>query len=208
MENLQNLTWNLHKCLPNSFFFFSIFTKNILIMKNLLIIFATAFLFYGCDKDLFQGSDQLPAATQTGARTVGCLVNGKVLIPHKEGIGSPVNCFYQPDENGDYYFTMAFKDMRNNSKQTVNIFYAKIILKSNQEYLLNQGDNPIIGGGSEYYTTLSNSYSTNLNSTGILKITKIDLTKGIIAGTFWFDAVNDKGEKVEIREGRFDWGFN
>ena len=177
-------------------------------MKNLLIIFVIAFLFNSCDKDMFQGNDQLPAATQTGARTVGCLVNGKVLIPHKEGIGSPVNCFYQNDENGDYYFTMAFKDMRNYSKQTVNIFYAKINLKSNQEYLLNQGYNPSSGGGSEYYTTLSNIFSTNSISTGILYITNFDLTKGIISGTFWFDAVNDKGEKVEIREGCFDWGFN
>jgi hypothetical protein len=26
----------------------------------------------------------------------------------------------------------------------------------------------------------------------------------ILSGTFWFDAVNDIDEKVEIRDGRFD----
>ena len=180
-------------------------------MKNLLIIFAVAFLFYGCDKDLFQGSDQLPAATQTGARTVGCLVNGKVLIPHKEGIGSPVNCFYQPDENGDYYFTMAFSDLRNGGGKSVSVQIGKVILEENKIYTLNKNslDNGNYeGGGGSYLLTLQNIYRTTLINGGELKITKFNLNKGIIAGTFWFDAVNSKGEKVEIREGRFDWGFN
>jgi hypothetical protein len=29
-----------------------------------------------------------------------------------------------------------------------------------------------------------------------------------VAGTFWFDAVNDRGEKVEVRQGRFDMLFS
>ena len=39
---------------------------------------------------------------------------------------------------------------------------------------------------------------------GKLIITKLDEINQIVSGTFWFDAVNDKGEKVEVREGRFD----
>jgi hypothetical protein len=46
-----------------------------------------------------------------------------------------------------------------------------------------------------------------LINVGELKITKIDVSKSIVSGTFWFDAVNSKGEKVEIREGRFDWNY-
>ena len=180
-------------------------------MKKLLSIFAIAFLFYGCDKDLFQGSDQLPDATQTGARTVGCLVNGKVLIPHKEGIGSPVNCFYQNDENGDYYFTMAFSDMRGTSTEGVKISNRKSELISGRTYILNKNsikNEDYDGSGGTYATNVSNYFYTNEKVTRELKITKFDLKVGIISGTFWFDAVNDKGEKVEIREGRFDWGFN
>ena len=37
--------------------------------------------------------------------------------------------------------------------------------------------------------------------------TRLDEVKQIVSGTFWFDAVNDKGEKVEVREGRFDMIF-
>ena len=180
-------------------------------MKKLLLIFAIAFLFFGCDKDMFQGSDQLPDATQIGAKTVGCLVNGKVLIPHKEGIGSPVNCFYQNDENGDYYFTMAFSDMRGTGNLSTSVQTYKIILNSDNSYQLDKNTNngsDFTGGCGSYLTSVDNIYKTNEIYKGELKVTKFDLTKGIISGTFWFDAVNDKGEKVEIREGRFDWGFN
>ena len=179
-------------------------------MKNLLIIFATAFLFNSCDKDLFQGSDQLPAATQTGARTVGCLVNGKVFLPHKEGVNSPVNCFYQPDENGNYYFNMAFTDLRNGSSINVVIQTRKIFLKIGQKYELNKNviDDLDFIGGTGIYAPNGIRFYTTLNKIGELFITNLDFSKGIISGTFWFDAINSKGEKVEIRDGRFDWGFN
>ena len=49
-----------------------------------------------------------------------------------------------------------------------------------------------------------NRYYTNAINSGELNITKLDESKKIISGTFWFDAVNKTGEKVEVREGRFD----
>ena len=161
-----------------------------------------------CSKDNkpFAGNDQLPPETQTGANTVGCLVNGRVFIPHAEGISPEVNCFYQL-VNGKYFFTMAFSDLRGSSIETVNLFSAKIDLQMNQIYVLNQGYNPVVGGGAEYYKDLSNKFSTNLIKTGELKITKLDSSKSIISGTFWFDATNSAGEKVEIRQGRFDWRY-
>ena len=39
------------------------------------------------------------------------------------------------------------------------------------------------------------------------QIVRVDKEKNIISGTFWFDAVNEQGKKVEIREGRFDMVF-
>lgn len=177
-------------------------------MKNLLFLLVTLLSLSCCDKDgqIFAGKDQLPPATQTGANTVGCLVNGKVFLPHQQGILSPVNCFYQ-FVNGDYYFTMAFGDMRGTGIEDVNIFTSKINLQDGQTYLLNQGYGPDIGGGAEYYTDLNNKFNTNLINIGELKITRIDVSKSIVSGTFWFDAINSKGEKVEIREGRFDWNY-
>jgi len=42
---------------------------------------------------------------------------------------------------------------------------------------------------------------------GELHIARFDRILGIVSGTFWFDAVNMEGEKVEIREGRFDMKY-
>jgi hypothetical protein len=50
-------------------------------------------------------------------------------------------------------------------------------------------------------------YFTNELTDGELKITHFDPEKFIVSGTFWFDAMNAKGEKVEVREGRFDMQF-
>ena len=50
-------------------------------------------------------------------------------------------------------------------------------------------------------------YTTTATVTGELKITKLDTQQRIISGTFWYDAINSDGEKVEIREGRFDMRY-
>ena len=42
---------------------------------------------------------------------------------------------------------------------------------------------------------------------GELIITKFDDVNQIMSGTFWFDAINKDGVKVEVREGRFDVHF-
>ena len=65
----------------------------------------------------------------------------------------------------------------------------------------------ILSGGGNYDIGATNRHFTNLIKTGELKITRIDLQNSIISGTFWFDAINEAGEIVEIREGRFDWNY-
>ena len=175
-------------------------------MKNLFFLILLLNVLCCCIKDSNSSNAQLPPETQTGANTVGCLVNGKVFLPFAEGINAEVNCFYQL-VGGKYYFTMAFSDLRGNSIETVNLFTANINLQLGQTYTLNQKYTPVEGGGAEYYQNLSNKFSTNNLQTGELKITKLDPSKSIISGTFWFDAVNATGEKVEIRSGRFDWKY-
>ncbi len=173
-------------------------------MKNLLLLFVFAFILSSCSND--DDSDSLPAATTIGANTVGCLVNGKVFLPHQEGISPSVNCFYQ-FVDGEFYFSMSFSDNRGTSNKTVNVFTKKVELQIGQKYLLNQPDGTIQGGGGEYRTSQSNQYNTNTIQTGELKITRVDLSNSIISGVFSFDAINSDGEIVQIREGRFDWTY-
>jgi len=77
--------------------------------------------------------------------------------------------------------------------EDINI-YAK------KSYFLNakQSNTGVFNSNLRNYTTGEDKY------VGEFTITKLDTVNYIISGTFWFDAVSEDGEVVEIREGRFD----
>lgn len=177
-------------------------------MKNISLLFLLAFTLIACNNDDDSG-DKLPPETQTGANTVGCLVNGEVFLPHAEGINPEVNCFYQYVD-GEFFFTMNFADLRGSSNERVVIQTGRLNLQTGQTYILNKNmldDGDFNGGGGVYSLSTTNRYYTNTIKKGELKITRVDLQNSIISGNFWFDAVNENGEVVEIREGRFDWNY-
>ncbi len=176
-------------------------------MKNIFLILFLFTILYCCSKEDNLGD--LPPETQVGANTVGCLVNGKVLIPHDEGINPSVNCFYQ-FVDGEFFFTMSFADLRGTTNEGVTVQTARINLQEGQTYILSKNiidDGDYSGGGGVYELSASNRYFTNMLNKGELTITRVDLSNSIISGTFWFDAINDEGQIVEIREGRFDWDY-
>lgn len=180
-------------------------------MKKIVSLFLILFLLFSCDKDgsLINQKEKLPSITSTGANTVGCLINGKVFLPHQSGINPSVNCFYQV-EGGEQYFVMNFADFRNGKHEMVVLMLRKVEVKEGQVYKLDKAFTiaPSLTGALGVYSSAENQlFYTNEIVTGELKITRLDISKSIIAGTFWFDAVNDKGAKVEIREGRFDWNY-
>lgn len=177
-------------------------------MKKLILLFITTFVLSCCNND-DNHNEQLPPETQTGANTVGCLVNGNVFLPHAEGINPEVNCFYQYID-GEFFFNIAFFDYRGTTPKAVSVQTRQIDLQVGETYLLNKNvidDGDFIGGGGNFDIGASNRYFTSVVKTGELKITHLDLQNSIISGTFWFDAVNANGETVEIRQGRFDWNY-
>ncbi len=180
-------------------------------MKKIFLLLITTLALSCCTKGdtPFAPNDQLPPETQTGANTVGCLVNGQVFLPKAEGINPEVNCFYQL-VNGEYYFNMAFFDSRGSASTAVAIQNRKSQLIVGQTYILNKNINDngdFMGSGGNYDLNPNNRFFTNTVKTGELKITKLDPANSIISGTFWFDAINASGEVVEIRQGRFDWRY-
>lgn len=180
-------------------------------MRYLLFLLFTVFILSGCNKDdnPFAGNDQLPAATQTGANTAGCLLNGNVFIPHQEGINPVLVCNYELLD-GKYYFNLVIADDRGIGVKNISVRTSEIDLGINNIYILNQDNTifePYVGAGGFYGINASNYYFTNNIKTGELKITRLDLQNSIISGTFWFDAINSSGETVEIREGRFDMQY-
>ena len=178
-------------------------------MKKTLSILVFTFLLSSCNKDsLFSGKDQLPAETQSGENTAGCLINGEVFIPHQRGLLSSLFCDYD-FLDGKYYFNLNFSDQRGGYVKTIAVQTRTIDLQIGEIYVLNKktiDNGDFIGGGGVYDINLANIFYTNSIKTGELKITRLDYITGrrIISGTFWFDAVNASGETVEIRQGRFD----
>jgi len=187
-------------------------------MKKIILFFCILPLLSttSCNNDDNNNSQnpasQLPEATQVGANTAGCLVNGEVLLPQGVVIGANLVCFYQLI-NGEYFFSLGYGDNTNDPLKGINVFTSIIQLEEGETYILqNPDDNTISGGGGEYslFSSFSNPIEYNTNSTysGELTITRLDTSNSIISGTFWFDAVNTNDEVIEVREGRFDMQYS
>ena len=174
-------------------------------LKNtLLLLCSLLMLSASCKKQSKNPIDNLPPATQTGANTFGCLVNGEVFLPKSRGIGPDGLSCEVRFKNGNYNFLLSGSDGTSTPTKMVNVYIDNILLDTEKNWVLNN-DSTRLGeyfvlGGSIYL----NSYKTNSSSTGRLNITNWNPSKGIVSGNFSFDAVNSMGEKVEIREGRFD----
>lgn len=182
-----------------------------------LLVLLGITLFSGmlCEKNIPE-IDKLPPATQIGADTFGCLIDGKVFIPKSKGFmdGSNLQCQYQYLEQNNQppcnYFALGAGDSKSYpdqiygialSAQCMDLGVGNYELTNYQELFSLAGRFSIIGfnGIEEYYT--------NSIHKGELNITRFDLEKQIMSGTFWFDAVNQDGKKVEVRDGRFDVHF-
>lgn len=185
-------------------------------MKNLILILLTTFALSCCDKDDNKTPiEQLPAATTTGANTAGCLVNGKVFIRKGSSqFGPTLSCFYQQDQSG-YHLGLSITEkgsvenksvgIATNSEQLVENTTYKLVARTsdvNNNYISNFGQFII----NSNITSSNQFYTTNINI-GELKITKLDTKQKIISGNFWFDAINLDGEKVQVRDGRFDMRY-
>jgi hypothetical protein len=186
-------------------------------MKKLFLLLLTTFTLSSCNNDDDKPTnpiDQLPPATTVGANKAGCLVNGQVFLPKGSSQFGPIlSCFYQQLSDG-YHFGLAFSEKGSNENKTINISLNPEQLFEGNIYDLDE----IINGPANYISNFGEfRISSNIVSTiwytttntyiGELKITKLDTQQKIISGTFWYDAINNAGEKVEIREGRFDMRY-
>lgn len=176
-----------------------------------LLLFISIFFFLGCKKTK-PAIDQLPPETQTGAGTFGCLVDGKAFKPKGDPFGGPIkSCAYQYI-NGGYYFQLHAKRDESTSTtpivNSVSIGTDSLLIEEGKTYKLTAPKQGAVAG---QYSTISLTTIINYKTTdlleGELKITKFDETNRIVSGTFLFDAINDKGEKVQVREGSFDMHY-
>ena len=170
-------------------------------MKLCIKIFMIALIFTGCDKDepTCQGIDCLPPATQTGAGTFGCLVNG---VPYVDNSGR-FNCFYQL-VNGKYYFSISANF--NNEIKGIGLGSQEIeLVKSSSYPLIEIKPNNF---SADIYFDANNNFETSSTSPGNIVITNFSTVNNIISANFEFIITNlTTGAIYKITQGRFDAKF-
>ncbi len=172
-----------------------------------LILTVVLFIITSCskEKDCDNPIDCLPSITQTGANTAGCLVNGEVLIPDGQGIntGSVLKAqyTYSGDGDDDFVFGLSIRDLTSGGSKMVLIQIRNKKLVEGEIYELKSEDSNSIGFYNNGYI---GSYVTTDDHRGELIISHIDAASRTVSGTFWFDAADQDGETVEVRNGRFD----
>ena len=170
-----------------------------------LIAIAFSLIFASCKKE---SEDTLPPATQTGAGTFGCKINGKVYVTKgSSGTGTPnPKIQYDFDLNGQPYLSIETK------RFDANIVDGAVLIYFSN--LINTGNYGI--GGDFKYSVGWNSYipgcgvgnlDPNVTALGGGTISKLDIPNRIISGTFSFKAVKPNCDTIRITEGRFDIKF-
>ena len=178
-------------------------------IKKIFLGFSLLFLSVACNKDddtnIKPEDIVLPEATQTGAVMLACKVNG---VPYICKGYNQVTSYYQWVDGGYGFVIRGLK--KTDFVWSIDLGNLGNAPISERTYTLNGSDPGYWGGGffkiPDYITE---GVTTTSTYTGEMTITKFDLANEIVSGTFWFDVQNPwTGEKIEVREGRFDTHFS
>ena len=155
---------------------------------------------------------QLPPATQTGANTFGCLVNGQAFLPSSNFSSgqTPYQCNYIYT-NGGYNFFVAGSNSDNTGGSITEIALSTTLLPISQGQTLTLQNYNTAGQACGEYAFITGGillYSTTPRVSGQLYISKLDPVNQIVSGTFSFKAVNStKPDTIHVTDGRFDMKY-
>jgi Family of unknown function (DUF6252) len=181
-------------------------------MKQFLILLL--FLISACS------NDDLSEIRNDGTGGISCLVNGQVLKPKTTSPFGPSTQYFKIyTDQGITSINVGFYNKNPNSEwKIVDIYVPNIEFRDPITYQINSlvgiynlGEN---NGTNSYGTYDINvfddfpTFTTTGNFIGELTIDYHDIENYIVSGTFWFDGVDENGEIVEIRDGRFDKEIN
>lgn len=160
----------------------------------IVLLIGTMCLNLSCKKE------KLTKATETGANTFSCKVDGKVFLPKKSASwfgGEPVFVSNLPG-NG-----FVVKGDQNNGSRGFSYSISIVMPYLTQTGTYELSTYPY--GMYDVRVSTGPRYMTNATHTGTVTITRCDLTNRIYSGTFAFTAVDDStGKVITITKGRFD----
>jgi hypothetical protein len=190
---------------------------------KLNILFLVAFASFvlpvsSCKKNNTTSSNSLPPATETGANTFGCLINGQAFTPGggdglEGGNLDAINqyAYYTPgitNPTGYVFAVNAVNERSSTNITSIGFRFDSVTMQQGMTYTFQQIK---AGQGGAQYSYLSptvdNTFNTSSLVTGQLSLTRFDLTAQIASGTFWFNVLDNNGDTIKITNGRFDVTF-
>ena len=155
-----------------------------------------------CKKNDPDPVSQLPPATQTGANTFGCLVNGQPWTPR--GSDGTSNYTVSYDQN-IYSGSLEVKVYRLSGGFGQFINFGCDSISTTGIYSLNRPSRSAFFTDTESPSACQN-YDGQLGQyrRGNLTITRLDRAAGIVSGTFAFTLYKPGCDSVRITQGRFD----
>ena len=148
--------------------------------------------------------DQLPPATQTGAHTFGCLLNGQPWTPSGSVGTANYRLIYDPGYAGGDLEIRAYRYVES-LKDTQYFLITGAPISKIGTYPIDgitcgvYYDSAVKGPCQEYHR------APGLTTHGQLVISRLDLTQGIVAGTFSFKLWQPGCDTIKVTQGRFDY---
>ena len=156
-----------------------------------------------CKKNDSDPVDQLPPATQTGANTFGCLVNGQVWTPQGNDGTANYTVSYDPTFKKGTLNVTAYRLSDNGADQQTIGFYSDSIQATGTYRIVAKGRHQagVVDrrSGCQYYSQDMGTYGR-----GEFVITHLDKQAGIISGTFAFTLYKPGCDSIRVTDGRFD----
>ncbi|WP_310394080.1 DUF6252 family protein [Hymenobacter sp.] len=148
----------------------------------------------------------LPPATQTGANTFGCLVNGQPYTPKGNNGTSNLYILYDAGFRGGALGIQTYR-IDGNRRQYLSIDMAPVTTTGIYSFArpagictANYADTPGVANGCNLiYSDQDVAYRS-----GQLAITKFDTRNRIVSGTFSFKLLQAGCDTLKVTQGRFD----
>ncbi|UOQ73226.1 DUF6252 family protein [Hymenobacter cellulosilyticus] len=150
---------------------------------------------------------QLPPATQTGANTFGCLVNGQVYLPSGNAGISNYTVIYEPDFLGGSLQIVTYRYPEPKGGKTQEVSLGGINIDHVGTYKVGLNSEVGVSFIDDYKMRPCNEYRNDqaaVYSRGTVFISRLDLSAGIISGTFEFTLAQPGCDTIRVTKGRFD----
>ncbi len=151
----------------------------------------------------------LPPATQTGANTLGFLLNGQPWTPQGSNGTANLSIDFDPGIDNGILGILGYRVLNasNSSQIVLGIRDSLNFIKPPQSYRIGK---PSMGGlifSDQFFCTRDSDDNTNFCE-GFIRIQKLDRINRIISGSFECKLFNPScGDTIKITNGRFDMKF-